>query len=677
MLLCNYNKGGEQVEEQRNKEYLEKIKSYIKMYEQNTMTKEQLKEFCGLMVSYCHEKRHADCSLAIPELKFAELEKYTHAQYCNENFIEVNESFLDDVLVRKTARIGDLINTLGHEMEHYDQNSHLIEYDKMSVEEQSDIDSESKKSVDAYKNYFKLREEDVKVLHDLLSPYLKDNEIPKGYSSLDDYYADVSFASYSTILSESDARKEGASFSVSVLNDLEKNGSPVSGGLFSFFNFFNKKKDEISSWFLTKEKLKQNYVMDKDRRFTDFNKNLMNDFAQIYTADEKTILDIVEKVESKNGALKELNTYEYSKALAFLVRTKTLEQKKALLKNAIFNGYNRLINVLTNSISNDVDFKKNKEDISNFTMNCLNGKEYDGKNLNSKYAYAFNDYSKILKPEQFEQLIGEKLKINALTAKSLITFSDYSDFSMNSIMSYQKTAKKLGKNGEIFNKALFSQVKIERKMELLESGQIDKESFETIKNSIKQDERYQMYAGEIDGLLKSNEKRISKGVFGKVPLHSDTQDKKIMSLFSKYMVNFYGDNSASDGNKDNGEFKRINDKMLKYIDMKSGSISDNLEMSDSEIAMIESTEFSSDEIKELKTNKRAVRKLAYILGSGVYTKDGESVNLSSAQQVGLAKLLAKVNDLGLKSQKTTNLSGVAKQFENTVGKQIDRVENSL
>ena len=117
--------------------------------------------------------------------------------------------------------------------------------------------------------------------------------------------------------------------------------------------------------------------------------------------------------------------------------------------------------------------------------------------------------------------------------------------------------------------------------------------------------------------------------------------------------------------------------MLKYIDMKSGSISDNLEMSDSEIAMIESTEFSSDEIKELKTNKRAVRKLAYILGSGVYTKDGESVNLSSAQQVGLAKLLAKVNDLGLKSQKTTNLSGVAKQFENTVGKQIDRVENSL
>ena len=665
------------MEEQRNKEYLEKIKSYIKMYEQNTMTKEQLKEFCGLMVNYCHEKRHADCSLAIPELKFAELEKYTHAQYCNENFIEVNESFLDDVLVRKTARIGDLINTLGHEMEHYDQNSHLIEYDKMSVEEQSDIDSESKKSVDAYKNYFKLREEDVKVLHDLLSPYLKDNEIPKGYSSLDDYYADVSFASYSTILSESDARKEGASFSVSVLNDLEKNGSPVSGGLFSFFNFFSKKKDEISSWFLTREKLKQNYVMDKDKRFTDFNKNLMNDFAQIYTADEKTILDIVEKVESKNGALKELNTYEYSKALAFLVRTKTLEQKKALLKNAIFNGYNRLINVLTNSISNDVDFKRNKEDVSNFTMNCLNEKEYAGKNLNSKYAYAFNDYSKILKPEQFEQLIGEKLKIDALTAKSLITFSDYSDFSMNSIMSYQKIAKKLGKNGEVFNKALFSQVKIERKMELLESGQIDKESFETIKNSIKQDERYQMYAGEIDGLLKSNEKRISKGIFGKVSLASDTQDKKIMSLFSKYMVNFYGDNSASDSDKDNGEFKRINDKMLKYIDMKSGSISDNLEMSDSEIAMIESTEFSSDEIKELKANKRAVRKLAYILGSGVYTKDGESVNLSSAQQVGLAKLLAKVNDLGLKSQNTTNLSGVAKQFENTVGKQIDRAENSL
>ena len=70
--------------------------------------------------------------------------------------------------------------TIGHEMRHYFQNSAMIDYDKMPVEEQQLVEDKAKESINAYKNYFKLDEKDVETLHKLLAPYLKENEIPTG-----------------------------------------------------------------------------------------------------------------------------------------------------------------------------------------------------------------------------------------------------------------------------------------------------------------------------------------------------------------------------------------------------------------------------------------------------------------------------------------------------------------
>ena len=149
---------------------------------------------------------------------FGNLERDTvHGEYAGEkNTITINEAYLDQVLSGE-YQIANLINTIGHEMEHYEQNSSGIDYDNMSTERQQAVDNESKKSIDAYKNYAKLSKDDVRFLHYYLAPYLKENEMPNGYKSLEDFYSDVSYASYNTILSEQDARKEGVNFSLSIV----------------------------------------------------------------------------------------------------------------------------------------------------------------------------------------------------------------------------------------------------------------------------------------------------------------------------------------------------------------------------------------------------------------------------------------------------------------------------
>lgn len=664
------------VEDKAKKENLKLIKSYMKMYEQNTMTKDQLKMFCAVIVDYCHNTRHANCSLPTPILEFEQIDPDTCGQYQKTNKITVNESYLDLILAKKDKSIVDLINTIGHEMEHYEQNSRLNDYDKMTAKQQATVDEKSKKIIDSYKNYFKLNEADVETLCRVLAPYrLKDYKSDKDFTPPAAFCALASFSSYYSISSEIDARKEGVAFSLDLMNELEKSGAEKT--IFSkVFNYLKKDKSGDLSSLLNEEKIKQNNIKNKEEEYTQHSTNNMNMMAKSFTANEKVILDIARRVESYNGDLGHLNNAHYTNALKYLIKTKTLEEKKDLLKNAIFNGYNRIIGVLTDSISSDMDFKKNIEDISNFTLDCLNNRPHDETSIESLNAY-YCDYSKIMTPKQFEQLVGETLNKSVMNAKGLILFNDCNNLSTDAILSYQNIAKKAGMAGKDFNEYILLHSSIQKKIELLQSNQVDKSNLEIITRLIKQDPSFKENAEEIESLLQTNQKRIAKDEQSKIP-NSNTQDRKIMALYSKYMLNFYDDKLQNNGENTNySEFKKINDKMLKYLKLKDVKIGDDLEISYSDMSMIEINLFNRDELNELRANKGAMRKLAYILGSGVYYMNGEKVNLTQSQQVGLAKLLAKLNERDLKNIKATNLSSIAKQLKSTTEKEIDGAENSL
>ena len=159
------------VEKNPTDELREKLFGYVNKYYKDSLTRQELKDFCKLMVEYCKQTRHADATLPAPNVTFKILgDEFTNGYYLKmKNDIVINETYLDKIL-NKSKLLSNLIDTIGHEMTHYHQNSNMIEYDNASIEMQHATDEKIRSSIDSYKNYFYLDKEEVKALHDLLAP---------------------------------------------------------------------------------------------------------------------------------------------------------------------------------------------------------------------------------------------------------------------------------------------------------------------------------------------------------------------------------------------------------------------------------------------------------------------------------------------------------------------------
>lgn len=396
-----------------------KLFKMIKMYDENQ--KDLIGRyplFCDLVVDYCKQARHGNSSLPVPKVFFRDL-KHGFAYYTSAK----NCIVIDKGLVNKVES-GDksivlLIETIGHEMMHYSQNSNLYEYEKMSIREQRQVDEQLKESVDAYMNYHRLTKEDLKVLKAISAPFVGEDIVPEGYKTQEEYFEEISSATYFTLKSELEAREEGVDFALSLFKCFEKIGNKPSQSL--KFNFMNLK---YSRAFDRKEyeKLQREY----------------DDFSENFNADEEMLLKIVKKVESKSDKLKKFNSRNYLSALNFLIKDKSLEQKKTLLQNAIFNGYNYFADVLIDSIQNSLEYKENRKEISSFVRDCLMGSAYGYKKLVLPYKSFYSDFSSILTQEDFEKVVVETLKISSYNATSLLHGRNVRTFSPEALLVCQK-----------------------------------------------------------------------------------------------------------------------------------------------------------------------------------------------------------------------------------------------
>lgn len=235
--------------------YEKVIKETLLLYKDKKLTLEGLKEFSKIIVKYCKLTRHGDCTLKMPNVIFADIKNNgTLGRYNTENnMVTISNKFLDKILSHD-EHISNLIEVIGHEMKHYAQNSELISYNELPAKKQERIKENAKASIYALKNYYKLNEQDVKKLHNLLAPYLDEAEIPEGYSNQEDFYKDISYVSYHTILSEKEARDEGKEFANSILLNI-------------YFNTDSREeKDFISNerWAINIDAEKENKLYDEN-----------------------------------------------------------------------------------------------------------------------------------------------------------------------------------------------------------------------------------------------------------------------------------------------------------------------------------------------------------------------------------------------------------------------------
>lgn len=450
------------------------IKEYLLLYKDKKLTLENLKKLSQNLVEYCKLTRHADCTLKMPSVEFEDVEEDGTLGYYNrkKNTVAISNKFLDKIL-SYDEHISKLFDAIGHEMQHYAQNSELISFNELPAKKQERIKENARNSVYSYKNYFKLERKDVQILHKLLAPYLKLDEILEGYSNQEDFYKDISYASYHTILSEKEAREEGKNFANSILLNV----------------YFDSSNREDKS-FIAFERMLVNINGEKENKLYDENVFKLGQFKNKYSASEDIIIEIVKRLEGDNKQGK-LEFSEYLWALIFLITDKSLKERESLLKNAMFNGFNNFEEVLIYSIQNDINFNKNRDKISTIIIDTLTGTE-DDKNYKTLPISAYKcDFLNVLGDENFYKLIQKLIKFNARGAANLIEFSNLINFSNDLILKYQQDIKR-DKNlsDKIFFRTVFEKISIEQKLEILKSGKLDNRYAGDLLYALEKDEKF-------------------------------------------------------------------------------------------------------------------------------------------------------------------------------------------
>lgn len=471
-----------------------KLFEYIYKYDNGLLDVNELKLFCQLMVEYCKRVEYSEVSLDAPKVIFKSMDYEKCAGYDrNKNSVVFNEKFLERVLSRR-YNMATLISSIGHEMTHYFQNSKMLEYDALSAEEQQLVELRMKNLIDSYKNHVKLDKKDIKMLHKLLAPYLGENELPGGYVNLEDFYYDISFASYYTALFEKEARDGAFEFALKVYQKfLDSKYNLSMFGQFEFKKFFATEQNN------------------NDEEFVKY-KVLYDKFSEMYRLDEDKILEVVKRIESDDKTLKNIDITSYDLVLRFLIKNKTIEQKESLLKNAIFNGYQNFALVLVDSMQNDIEFKVNKNNISNYVKNCLTGNLYAELNFSPKYKVCCVDYSEILNQNDYEDVVVNLVKNDLLSAKCFVCFSEKTtSFSLESLLKCQQNIFRNNYeermdydkrcNIILFFEELFKHVKIDDKIKYLKSKKLKPDIIELLIYCIMNDSEYQRYREEFEFIL--------------------------------------------------------------------------------------------------------------------------------------------------------------------------------
>ena len=423
-------------------------------YMESNLTKEELSEFMNLLVGLNFVFNPGVQKIPLPNVQImassidhdnnrSEIAHYEHV----DNLIEVSPDYANAILKeqnpnRKMQLMFHLIDTIEHETTHYRQANYAKYYDSLSSEDQLKIDTKIRDMAIGWKQRCQnMSVNDIKKSIKHVAPYIKDDiTIPKGYTSSDEYFADVSYGMYAVKQHEVQARIHGAKMGKVIVSMIALGGFTSKENeqlIKKYIGFFNKNIADESNTDLI---------------------GMYKEFESHFDATNDELLSLVESYEGINPKQTDkkfkMNSILYPKVMAMFLKNKTLEQKMDLLKYSIYNGYKTFGNEVLKSISADPKYFENKKEIdSELTTILTSSKIFDDGNNRDYREYGLKtnsyqmDYTSLLSTEQYLNVVGELLeKEKPLYALNLLRnklVNDLYKVDENDYDKYKKISKSL------------------------------------------------------------------------------------------------------------------------------------------------------------------------------------------------------------------------------------------
>lgn len=450
------------------------------------------------MISYCKRLYYKNSVLPKPKLYIYYMKNSTGNYDNNNNIIGISKKSVTDVVEASKSEknifyLMDLIYTVGHEMRHYGQNSSSVEFDTLPKEQREKITKGDKSIIKSMREYFSPSASDISELNMLVAPYLKNDVMPEGYKTKQDYYADVQQSMYYSISCEKDARDAGYQFACDILKVMTKKyGNIFSEKLLS--KIFSRIENDAEAEYI--------YYIKAYR--------VASKFKLDYNFGTEEILKIVEDGESlymkqhKDPAL-------YKRLIRCLINDKNTKQKVELMKSAVYNGFDVLFDEISELLKRQLNYKEIQPKISDILYESLLQ-----NNQNRRKSKAIcGGCSSMLSQNQYELLIGnEILNDNFDSARLLVAYKDDFTCSRDSVLKYNKVYKCLDgldrdeySNSAFWN-ALFSKLRMDEKIKLLRTGELDVVPQDILVMNIEHDFLYKPNKAIIDRLIYESYKKV-------------------------------------------------------------------------------------------------------------------------------------------------------------------------
>ncbi len=453
------------------KEEKEKIIDVIKMAKERNLNKAELIEIFPFIMKYCKNVHFSDSFLTLPSVAVNETNENVIGNYNDfNNTLTFSNAVIDKLLNDKDKlllNVLDLFSTIGHEMMHYSQNDTAIKISNLSSK--SLINEKINNYVSSYKNDLYLTKQEIKTIHELATPFIEN--MPANYTNLMDYYSDVSFALYSVLYEEKEARDFECNFLISI-EELVK-GTEVEEICISHIN-------ELISF-------KKNC---EDEIFSKCN-SIIKDFKKMHDLSVENIIEIAKNENvylNKIGCSHEL----YERSLKLLIDNKENSQKIELLKVSAFNAYSNLFNIVVESLINNISLSKTQ----NIICSLLTGEMYNTPLKPNEDIYKLDfKFNNLLKQNQFETICEKLLKDNSFSLfNTFITYNSkyLKKVSINTLLNYIDLINKKGSNVYKNNclNSLFNYIEYDKKIELAKSHKMDNKSLDILKNVLINDCKY-------------------------------------------------------------------------------------------------------------------------------------------------------------------------------------------
>lgn len=470
------------------KEEKEKVINVIKKAIKGELNRKELIEIFPYIVNFCKNIHFSDSSLSLPEILIKDINENVIGNYNDfNNTLTFSSTEINKILNDKDRlliNLLELFSTIGHEMMHYSQNDTAIKISNLS--NKSLIDEKASDYVSACKNDFYLTKQEIKIMHELASPFIDDK--PLGYENLMDYYSDVSFALYSVLFEEKEARD----FECDFLLSIEKlvNNTSVE-------DICNKYIDKLVSLKRKSEDekiLKCNSIIENFKKLHDLSVNNIIEIAK----NENIYFD-------KIGCSREL----YEKSLKLLIDNKNNSQKLEILKISAYNIQKNLFNITIDSLINSVGVSKTQ----NIIYSLLSGEMNSSIKPNEEIYKIDYKYNNLLKQNQFEMICEKLLNDNNFSLFNSFITSNYKylkKISIDELLKYLNIVNRKDSKAskERYINSLFNSIGYDKKIELIKSKKLDYVASNIMKNILLSELDYiPLKTSDIDKLFSYNTSR--------------------------------------------------------------------------------------------------------------------------------------------------------------------------